>query len=417
MLNVYPITVNEANICAQVTQALTRKYLRPSFPDYLHSLLPSSTDWFTKNLTKAGMWAVFESLERWEQEQPLMEPPLTVSSSHTKHALEDLHKNICVFRHPDHLPDKQNMAQDFVTGIQNIKLTAANAAKLPGNTLAAIYGTTEDTVLYWAHHEKLCLVDGRIAFMGGLDLCYGRWDTNQHSIADAHPGDINRIVFVGQDYNNSRIMDFQDVVHWQNNKLDRTQNSRMGWTDLSISLSGPVVADLREHFIQRWNFIYDEKYQVRKDVRYTKLSSVPAAAMTSGGYDAPPQQQQGSFASPPGQYRSIGEGDEGERGFGDEGADDRGFFQQGQGGLREKLKQRVEAGMQQVGSKYGPQIDQVAGKFDGRFHHHQEGQGTYQSTAPVSGSGVSVQLSRSCAKWSNGCPIEVCKIKLYQSRG
>src|ERR1700761_8212545 len=113
----------------QVTQALTRKYLRPSFPDYLHSLLPGSTDWFTKNLTKAGLWAVFESLERWEQEQPLMEPPLTVSSSHTKHALEDLHKNICVFRHPDHLPDKQNMAQDFVTGLQNIRLTAANAAK------------------------------------------------------------------------------------------------------------------------------------------------------------------------------------------------------------------------------------------------------------------------------------------------
>lgn len=67
-------------------------------------------------------------------------------------------------------------------------------------------------------------------------------DTNQHAIADAHPGDLNRIVFPGQDYNNSRIMDFQDVVHWQNNKLDRTQNSRMGWTDLSICISGPVVS-------------------------------------------------------------------------------------------------------------------------------------------------------------------------------
>lgn len=46
---------------------------------------------------------------------------------------------------------------------------------MPGNALSAIYGSADGTVLYWAHHEKLCLVDGHIAFMGGLDLCYGRW--------------------------------------------------------------------------------------------------------------------------------------------------------------------------------------------------------------------------------------------------
>ena len=75
-----------------------------------------------------------------------------------------------------HLADYgQNMAQDFIQGVQNLKLTAATAASLPGNALSALYGQTEGTVLYWAHHEKLCLVDGRTAFMGGLDLCYGRW--------------------------------------------------------------------------------------------------------------------------------------------------------------------------------------------------------------------------------------------------
>jgi phospholipase D1/2 len=44
--------------------------------------------------------------------------------------------------------------------------------------------------------------------MGGLDLCYGRWDSWQHSIADAHPGDLNKTVFPGQDFNNARILDF-----------------------------------------------------------------------------------------------------------------------------------------------------------------------------------------------------------------
>ena len=55
-----------------------------------------------------------------------------------------------------------------------------------------------------AHHEKLCIVDGKTAFMGGLDLCYGRWDTNQHPIADCHPSNLDDIVFPGQDYNNAR---------------------------------------------------------------------------------------------------------------------------------------------------------------------------------------------------------------------
>ena len=82
--------------------------------------------------------------------------------------------------------------------------------------------------------------------MGGLDLCYGRWDTNQHPIADSHPLNLDDIVFPGQDYNNARyvecqlvclrvtdklidrsIMDFQDVNYWQNNKLNRKDSARM----------------------------------------------------------------------------------------------------------------------------------------------------------------------------------------------
>lgn len=62
----------------------------------------------------------------------------------------------------------------------------------------------DDVTFYFAHHEKLCLIDGEIAFMGGLDLCFGRFDTNDHPIADAHPSDIDQIIFPGQDYNNAR---------------------------------------------------------------------------------------------------------------------------------------------------------------------------------------------------------------------
>src|SRR5262249_26277719 len=91
---------------------------------------------------------------------------------------------------------------------------------------------------------------------------------------------------------NSRIMDFYDVPHWQNNKLDRTQEPRMGWTDLSISLTGPIVDDLREHFAQRWNFIYNEKYDVRKNERYHPLPWIAPPAIAQSSYPRPSQSQQ-----------------------------------------------------------------------------------------------------------------------------
>ena len=39
-----------------------------------------------------------------------------------------------------------------------------------------------------------------------------------HPIADAHPGNLDDIVFPGQDYNNARVFDFEDVQKWENNK-------------------------------------------------------------------------------------------------------------------------------------------------------------------------------------------------------
>lgn len=256
----------------EVTQALTRKYLTPTLPRYLHSLLPHATDPITRALSGFGLAATFAALECVEDENPLMAPILTVSSSHTKHHLENLHPNIAVFRHPDHLPDAPTVSSSFISSLQNLSLNASTVSSLPIDALKGIYGMSNDVILYWAHHEKLCLIDGKTAFMGGLDLCFGRWDTNQHPIADAHPSNLDNIVFPGQDFNNARIADFQDVAHPDKNILNRKTSSRMGWSDISISLHGPVVEDLQEHFVQRWNFIYNEKYNIRKDERYSRLS-------------------------------------------------------------------------------------------------------------------------------------------------
>jgi len=193
-----------------------------------------------------------------------------VASEHTKKALE-IHPNIAVFRHPDHLVTGQALESQFLSDIKKMSLKTFDLVKIPEEGLKSLYGISDDFILYWAHHEKLCLVDGKLAFMGGLDLCFGRWDSNSHPIADVHPTDPNEGLFPGQDYNNARIYDFEDVSKYDRNKLNRTKSSRMGWSDLSICLQGPMVEDLRAHFVQRWNYIYAEKYDVRKDDRYTQL--------------------------------------------------------------------------------------------------------------------------------------------------
>jgi phospholipase D1/2 len=34
------------------------------------------------------------------------------------------------------------------------------------------------------------VIDEAIAFMGGIDLCFGRWDTPQHVLLDDGSGDV-----------------------------------------------------------------------------------------------------------------------------------------------------------------------------------------------------------------------------------
>ncbi|CAF1447924.1 unnamed protein product, partial [Didymodactylos carnosus] len=38
------------------------------------------------------------------------------------------------------------------------------------------HNTISGKSLLWAHHEKFVVIDQKIAFVAGIDLCYGRWD-------------------------------------------------------------------------------------------------------------------------------------------------------------------------------------------------------------------------------------------------
>ncbi|KAG9057927.1 hypothetical protein FS842_002929 [Serendipita sp. 407] len=157
---------------------------------------------------------------------------MNLGSSHTKHHLMDLHENIAVIRHPDHI------------------------------------GTVDSTRI-WSHHEKVVVVDNHFACIGGLDLCFGRWDSHSHPLADAHPTDFSQTLFPGQEYNNARILDFQKVHNFVSNTVSILQTPRMAWHDVHMTIAGPSVLDIVQHFTERWNELKFRKY--KSDGRYDWL--------------------------------------------------------------------------------------------------------------------------------------------------
>ncbi|GAA5890838.1 hypothetical protein JCM6882_008831 [Rhodosporidiobolus microsporus] len=91
-----------------------------------------------------------------------------------------------------------------------------------------------EVTLYFSHHDKVVIVDNVVACIGGLDICFGRWDVGSHPLSDVHPTDFSRTLFAGQDFNNARVQDYLDVDHCASNyqyrlnvvRYDRRRASR-----------------------------------------------------------------------------------------------------------------------------------------------------------------------------------------------
>lgn len=99
--------------------------------------------------------------------------------------------------------------------------------------------------------QKLSL-SFRIACVGGLDLCYGRYDTHNFQMADVET-DLLRQMFPGQDYNNARVADFENVAAWAGNQQARLQLGRMPWHDIHTMFVGPSVMDVAQYFVERYD--------------------------------------------------------------------------------------------------------------------------------------------------------------------
>lgn len=163
-------------------------------------------------------------------------------SGYAKSRLMDLHPNIFVQRSPSHLK----------TG-----------------------------TFYWAHHEKMCVVDEMVGFLGGFDLCFGRWDTPSHALIDdavldgepfeqdeamlgpvRHGAEVH--IWPGQDYANERVAEWQTLTRPEVDLIPRDKVPRMPWHDVGAQVMGQPARDLCRHFCQRWNMLLRSKKHTRR---------------------------------------------------------------------------------------------------------------------------------------------------------
>ncbi|XP_019419033.1 PREDICTED: phospholipase D zeta 1 isoform X1 [Lupinus angustifolius] len=135
---------------------------------------------------------------------------LKINSVYSKRKLLSIHENVRVLRYPDH----------FSTGIY-----------------------------LWSHHEKLVIVDNHVSFIGGLDLCFGRYDTSEHKVGDSPPK-----IWPGKDYYNPRESEPNSWEDTMKDELEREKYPRMPWHDVHCALWGPPCRDIARHFVQRWNY-------------------------------------------------------------------------------------------------------------------------------------------------------------------
>jgi phospholipase D1/2 len=120
-------------------------------------------------------------------------------------------------------------------------------------------------VLAWSHHQKLVIVDHKVAFLGGLDLCLGRFDQPQHRLVDFDS------IFPGQDYCNPCLRDCVDMTRPMADLMDRNKEPRLPWHDVHCQLEGPVVTDLVRHFVQLWNHVRTDKHRADTSLQVLQI--------------------------------------------------------------------------------------------------------------------------------------------------
>jgi len=148
--------------------------------------------------------------------------------------------------------------------------------------------STEGMDMYYSHHQKLVVIDDQIAFMGGMDVCWGRRDNGDYTLdaAGRHGGDVYNGCIAplghanGEDYIDGNLLARPEKTQTRGGAIpntavinakhrlreghalqlpaggampDAAMQPRMPWQDLHLKVTGPAVSHLAINFVLRWN--------------------------------------------------------------------------------------------------------------------------------------------------------------------
>ncbi len=152
-----------------------------------------------------------------------------------KTSVEYLHENGLMATHD----------QDTQDYFENTNVNCYLCPRNPDNSLSIVQGVTIGTM--FTHHQKTIIVDAAVpgsssgqrrilSFVGGIDLCDGRYDNQHHSLFrtlnDVHNKDFHQ-------------PNFPDAC------IEKG-GPREPWHDIHCRIEGPVAWDVLFNFEQRW---------------------------------------------------------------------------------------------------------------------------------------------------------------------
>ena len=140
---------------------------------------------------------------------------------------------------------------------------------------------------FFSHHQKLVVIDERIAFIGGIDVAYGRRDDAGFDLdaAERHGNDSyngclphlravepagyvdcvrldqpDTISTIDGSLTNTPAVQAKAALHAgkvqypaDGVEIDATRQPRMPWQDVHLKIEGPAASDLASNFVLRWN--------------------------------------------------------------------------------------------------------------------------------------------------------------------
>eukprot|EP00250_Pteridium_aquilinum_P016714 c23251_g1_i1 orf=289-2688(+) len=134
--------------------------------------------------------------------------------------------------------------EETLAFFRNSKVKCVLCPRSPDSALSAVQGFQLSAM--FTHHQKLVCVDAAcappsaarkvVSFIGGLDLCNGRFDDQRHSLFQTLNGEHANDFYQGSLRNASLA----------------TGGPRQPWHDIHCCLEGPVAWDVVFNFEQRW---------------------------------------------------------------------------------------------------------------------------------------------------------------------